>query len=179
MAQVDALRFVENITALFAPKIREEQEFTAYIDNSSNSFTIQADNVFLAGGTNLSSEEVNALAQEVTSVKTTAENVLSKCSTMLQSLQSLSGLITQIETITGSSEGQTDFAFAYLVDDVREIQEDIANLTASGENSYDSSDLAYLEYEIDDLRDRIDALSPQETETNVIYQFVSGTENNV
>ena len=91
MAQVDALRFLGNVSALFAPKVREGQEVTFYIDSSSNSFTVQADNVFLSGGANLSSEEVNALAQEVTAVKTTAESVLNKCSTMLSSLQALSG----------------------------------------------------------------------------------------
>ena len=179
MAQVDALRFLGNIPALFAPKIQEGQTFTAYTDSSANSFTIQADNVFLAGGANLSSEEVNALAQEVTSVKATAENVLSKCSTMLQSLQALSGLITQIETITGSSEGQTDFAFAYLVDDVREIQDTVADLSTSSGNSYDSDDLYVIKYELEALRDEVDTLTQQEYEMNVNYQFISGTETNV
>lgn len=179
MAQVDALRFLGNVSALFAPKVREGQEVTFYIDSSSNSFTVQADNVFLSGGANLSSEEVNALAQEVTAVKTTAESVLNKCSTMLSSLQALSGLITQVETLSGNSEGQTDFAFAYLVDDVRELQNDVADLSASREDSYDSDDISILSYELSELRDRVDTLASQDYEINVNYQFISGTETNV
>lgn len=124
MAQVDALRFLSRISLLFAPDIQDGQQFVAYIDED-NSFTVQADNVIRTsgGGAALLPEQVEEIEQRLTSLQTQADSLESFC-------LNIPGLQAQIQTLSGSNDDPVDFAYAYLVSEIREIKSEMSILSA-------------------------------------------------
>lgn len=129
------VRFLKNISTLFAPKIHEGQVFTAYMDVDDNSFSIKCDNV-LGNSATIDAEKMRTLISEVESVAQTADFVLQKCNDMITSLNAISSFITDVETLSGDGNAKAEFEFSYLADDVSSLAaevNDVANKKASAE----------------------------------------------
>ena len=119
MAQVDAFRFLAHLQELFAPKITEGQVFFAYIDED-NSFNVLADNV-IQTSSNQTSSDLTDVTVKIASLQSQADNLEEFC-------KSIPGLQTQLETISGSSEGIIDFAWASITNDIIVMGSLILNL---------------------------------------------------
>ena len=119
MAQVDAFRFLAHLQELFAPKITEGQVFFSYIDED-NSFNVLADNV-IQTSSNQTSSDLTDVTVKIASLQSQADNLEEFC-------KSIPGLQTQLETISGSSEGIIDFAWASITNDIIVMGSLILNL---------------------------------------------------
>lgn len=125
MAQIDAFRFLRNVAMLLAPNIKDGQEFIAYVDED-NEFTVLADNIIKAsggGGESIDTAQVQEIAGRISALKSQADEIEAMCS-------NVPALLTQIETLSGSTEaeGTIDFEWAFLSEQVNEMKEDICNI---------------------------------------------------
>ena len=142
MAQVDALRFLANLQKLFAPAILDGQEFTAYIDGDSNSLVIKTDNIVQASsGSNIDMAAVASVESQLVSLKAQADSLENFCG-------SIPALQAQLTTLSGSTDGEVDFEWALLSQEITELKGDIQTcndkITALEES-----------YKADDIYDRV------------------------
>ena len=121
MSKIDASRFLAHLQKVFAPKIIDGQEFIAYIDGDSNSLIIQAENVINASTSNSSfdSEAVENLALQLSALQSKANSLEITC-------RNIPALQTQIQTLSGESEGLIDFEYAFLIDELGEVKGELA-----------------------------------------------------
>lgn len=113
--KVDIRRLADYIPELFAPQIIDGQEFFAYIDGNSNSFTIQAENILHASVSNLDSNDVENLAAKLALLQAQADSL----ETLANSIPAVS---TQIQTLSGQTEGLPNFEFASLHEEIAELK---------------------------------------------------------
>ena len=136
MAQIDAPRFIRNFHTLFAPNILDGQEFIAYIE-ADNYLQVQADNVIQSTrNSNSDAAALDELSSRISSLKSQTDNLEDFCLT-------IPGLQTQINTLSGSPEGLTDFAWASMRHDILSLQ----------------NKLSALDSKVAELKATVDALS--------------------
>lgn len=116
MAQIDAFRFLYNVARLFAPAIKQGQQFTAYI-GEDNSFTVLADNVLQISATEGGSFDTDLLQEcssrlaEIKSKTDELEQICSDIPAIISNLQNITYDYDYDETEAGSSE--LDFNMLY------------------------------------------------------------------
>lgn len=119
MSKVDIMRVVERIPELFAPAIYDGQGFVAYLDEETNIFTVQGDNLF----TSTSHEEIERFSASVASLAAQINNIQDDCSdipsikTQIQSLQSDVAAL-QSDSSGSSSGGSSSSMSIITVDDI-------------------------------------------------------------
>ena len=122
MAQIDASRFLANFASLFAPDIQDGQIFIAYIDED-NSFTVQADNVLHVSSSSSPSLDVDALSMRISALQSQADSIELIC-------RDVPTLLTQIQTLSGSTDGlaNPDFDYAFCLELIQEVRQDLETL---------------------------------------------------
>ena len=183
MAQVDALRFLVNLQKLFAPAILDGQEFTAYIDGDSNSLVIKTDNIIQAfSGSNIDTLAIARVESQLDSLKAQADS--------LESIfRFIPAIQNQIITLSGSTDGEVDFEWALLSQEIAELKGDIqecndridnietelkeksdsiyysvlANLDSysSSDSSDNNEEIIILKDEIEELKETVATLSAE------------------
>ena len=68
-------------------------------------------------------------------------------------------IIVHYVTSAGDSGWQKDFAFAYLADNVRALQDDIVNLSSGDDDDQYADAISALEADVQALQDKVDSLS--------------------
>ena len=165
MAKVDASRFLSHLPTLFAPTIADGQEFLAYIDGDPNSLVIQGENILYPPA---SSIQISDLSYELKNTSNQINELQDKAEAVENLCRNIPTFISNIENISGSSEGLPDFEFDLLyfgIDELRNefaaLQEKINTLEAvlnSSNNNADDSRFATLTEAVSLLENKSEAL---------------------
>lgn len=113
--KVDITRFIDKIPELFAPSIHDGQVFIAYLDEDTNTFTIQADNIIKASA-----------------MEGVEDSLLDRINALETIFNSVLDLKVQSQTLDGAieSEDVIDFDFASIHEDILNMKSEIAGLSA-------------------------------------------------
>lgn len=165
MAQVDASRFLANLQTLFAPTLADGQEFVAYIDGDPNSLVIQGENILYPSSGNAHfgdlSQLLNNTSKQIKGLQNKADAVENLC-------KAVPSFISNIENISGTSEGVPELEFDLLyfgIDDLRNefatMQEKIntlENILNSSNHNADDSLFRTLNENVSTLENKFETL---------------------
>ena len=113
--KVDITRFIDKILELFAPSIHDGQAFFAYLDEDTNIFTVQGDNLF----SNAGQEDIERISTRLAALATQIDGVKDDCSDIPSIKTQIASLQSDVEALSqDSSEDSSAGASIAIVDDI-------------------------------------------------------------